>query len=144
LVAKNEIYYQNLDEIEQKLTKNNLVIYINKNARPRWYALVDNQYIPGSVKPSLISPSRVVMEVSLDSPSRVVFADTDYPGWVAYVDGRKVDIEKYENILKSVVVPAGSHSVEFAFRSRSFALGVLFTLTGVILLSKKSKRHSQG
>lgn len=142
LAAKGESHYQNLEGVEQKLTQNNVTLYQNNKALPRWYALIDNQSIPGGVKPVLVTPSRLVFETHLDSPSRVVLADTDYPGWVGFVDGRKTKIERYEKILKSVVVPAGSHRIEFVFQPGSFSVGVVLTLLGVLLLFLVNRRMS--
>ena len=55
-------------------------------------------------------------------------ADLAYPGWKAYVDGQETQIYRADYLFRSVFVPAGTHSVEFVYRPRSFRLGLLITL----------------
>lgn len=50
--------------------------------------------------------------------SLLVLSEVYYPaGWKAFIDGSETEIYKTNYILRSIVVPAGSHGVEFRFDS---------------------------
>ncbi|MEO8169197.1 MAG: YfhO family protein, partial [bacterium] len=62
--------------------------------------------------------------------SLLVLSEIYYPaGWEAYIDGAETEIYKTNYILRSVIVPAGSHEVVFKFEPKLYALG--YTLTNV-------------
>jgi hypothetical protein len=77
-------------------------------------------------------PERVEIEVKLDTPGWLVLADTYYPGWQATIDGRPAEIRRANLNFRAVAVPAGSHTVIFAYRPASFYLGL--GLTGLALV----------
>ena len=58
---------------------------------------------------------RVTVRVETDRRAYLVLADTDYPGWVATVDGSETPIATADGIFRAVSVPAGTHMVEFHF-----------------------------
>jgi uncharacterized membrane protein YfhO len=65
-----------------------------------------------------------------------VLADSSYPGWKAYVDGREQEVLRANLFFRAVVLPAGDHVVEFRYQPRSFALGMilsLMVLVGVVM-----------
>jgi hypothetical protein len=62
------------------------------------------------------------------APSLLVVSEIYYPaGWKAYVDGAETEILKTNYILRSVVVPAGTHELVFRFDPPAYQLG--FTLS---------------
>jgi uncharacterized membrane protein YfhO len=59
------------------------------------------------------------------------------PGWRAYVDGESVPIYVADHALRAVPVPAGNHTVDLRYESRSLQIGLgisLFTC-GVLAAS---------
>jgi hypothetical protein len=75
------------------------------------------------------SADRVEVAVrALPAPRLLVFLDADYPGWHAEVDGEPVPIHRAQDAFKSVVVPAGDHTIEFRFSSTPVHVGVGLTL----------------
>jgi len=62
----------------------------------------------------------IVLETYCSSPSLLVLSDAYYPaGWGALVDGKETEIYKTNYVVRSVVVPAGKHTVEFRFTPTS-------------------------
>ncbi len=81
------------------------------------------------------SPNVVTITVLLERPGWVVLADTYYPGWFAYLDGRPAPLLRANYAFRAVAVEAGEHVVEFRYAPRSFQSGVWISLTsGLICL----------
>jgi hypothetical protein len=81
-------------------------------------------------------PGHSRYRLEIESPALLVELDAFLPGWRAYVDGVEATIVEVNLMTRGVVVPAGSHEVEFRFGT--FALiGSLFaswlTLLGLAI-----------
>jgi hypothetical protein len=73
----------------------------------------------------------IVLETFSDKTALLVLSEIYYPpGWTAYVDGRETEIYKTNYVLRSVVVPAGKHTVEFKYYSATYALGLTVSFMG--------------
>ena len=70
---------------------------------------------------------------STEKQSPLVVSNIFYPGWEASIDGKKTPIYKVNFMFQSILVPQGSHKVEFKFRPRSFYNGVYLSVFGIIL-----------
>jgi len=81
------------------------------------------------------SPNRVGMQATLMEPGLLVLADTYYPGWKAFVDGRESRIYRANYVMRAVFLPKGSHSVEFRYEPLSFKIGAAISLASFFLLS---------
>jgi hypothetical protein len=63
--------------------------------------------------------------------SLLVLSEVYYPaGWKAFIDGGETEIYKTNYILRSIVVPAGKHTVAFKFDPPSYHLGFTVTHAG--------------
>jgi hypothetical protein len=68
------------------------------------------------------------MKISISSettgPALLVLSEVYYPaGWKAYIDGQETEIYRTDYVLRSIVVPGGTHEVEFRFDPPSYRLG---------------------
>jgi hypothetical protein len=61
----------------------------------------------------------------------VIVADTWFPGWRAWVDGRSVPIEQADGGVRGVVVDEGNHIIEMRYLPASILVGGLMTLLSV-------------
>jgi hypothetical protein len=76
----------------------------------------------------------VIIRASLNSPAVLVLADSYYPGWQAYVDGKQQKILRANLFFRAVVLSQGEHTVEFRYEPRSFTIGLAISLTTLCAL----------
>jgi hypothetical protein len=78
--------------------------------------------------------ARVTIRASLDAPGILVLADSFYPGWNAYVDGKSEGILRANLFFRAVPLPGGEHTVEFRYEPKSFKIGVVISVTTIFAL----------
>lgn len=78
--------------------------------------------------------NKIVLKTESLDDSYLVFSDTYYPGWKAYIDKKETKIYKTDGVLKGIYIPAGSHEIIFNFLPSNFWLGVLLTIFSYIAL----------
>ena len=86
----------------------------------------------GSVRVLSYRENSVVLEVTSPEPALLVAAETHYPGWRAWVDGREQPILNTNVAFRGIMVPAGRHRVVLAFRPTLPVLGGV--LSGLALI----------
>lgn len=65
----------------------------------------------------------------------LVLRDSWYPGWVAFVDGKKTPIFRINGCFRGVIVPAGRHAVRFVYRPiLVYVAGLVSLLTSVFVV----------
>jgi hypothetical protein len=80
------------------------------------------------------TPDRVVVTTLADRPGALVLADTFAAGWYADVDGTPATIVPAYDALRAVAIPAGEHTVTFAYRPIPTLVGIaLAAVTAVVL-----------
>jgi hypothetical protein len=80
----------------------------------------------------------VVIHASLNRSGVLVLADSYYPGWRVFVDGREGELLRANFFFRAVFLSAGDHVVEFRYQPWSFTLGLIISLaflSGVIIWS---------
>jgi hypothetical protein len=75
-------------------------------------------------------------EVDADSPSgaRIVISEASWPGWRAYIDGRRVRMDLANHAFLSLYVPAGKHHVRIVYRPKAFVDGRAISFATIALL----------
>ena len=74
----------------------------------------------------------VTVAVSARARSLLVLTDVHYPGWKATVDGRPAEIERVDYLLRGLVVPRGTHRVEFRYEPASWRIGWIVSVLAVL------------
>lgn len=75
--------------------------------------------------------NRVTGEVNLDQP-KILCTQIPYSqGWSVRVDGEPADLLQANVMLCAVELPAGHHTVEFAYETPGLSIGALLTLLGL-------------
>lgn len=80
-------------------------------------------------------PNRVTLKATLLEKGYLVLADTYYPGWRVYVDGKERKIYKANYIQRAVYLEPGEHTVEFIYSPLSFRIGLMLSLSTLIIIS---------
>jgi hypothetical protein len=92
----------------------------------------------------------VVAMARAKARSLLVLTDAYYPGWKATLDGHSVPIERVDYVLRAVVLPPGSHRVEFRYEPMSWRIGwmvssvALVAVAGVALVGWRRRRAGRG
>ncbi len=96
-------------------------------------------------------PERVGVETTSDGPALLVLNDAYAAGWRATVDGRPAEILPANYMARGVWVPAGSHRVEFTYRTPGlregwavFAAGALALAGWAALARRRARRPPTG
>ena len=76
--------------------------------------------------------NRLTFQANAEDNSLLVLSDTYYPGWKAFVDGKKTKIYRADYTFRALPLSGGKHRVEFVYDPLSFKLGALFTILGII------------
>jgi hypothetical protein len=78
---------------------------------------------------------QVKVDVETSSPGFFILGDTYFPGWKAFMDGKRVPVYRADYLLKAVAVKRGNHRVVFLYQPLSFRIGLGLTIiSGVIIL----------
>ncbi len=78
------------------------------------------------------------LRVTSSGAAVLVVASQVFPGWEATIDGRPTPIRPANLAMRAVVVPDGTHLVEFRYRPGSFRLGLLLCLIGLVALAARA------
>jgi hypothetical protein len=85
-----------------------------------------------------------VFDAAMQRDGWVVISDSAWPGWRAYLDGRRVRMQGANAAILSVYVPAGRHRVRVVYRPDSFVRGRAIsaaTLLALLLLGVVLRRR---
>ncbi len=90
----------------------------------------------------------IELDISAQENSFLVFSDTFYPGWRAYVDGKETEIYRTNGLFKGIYIPAGKHMIVFNFMPSHFILYSTISLisfsgcilTIIILIARRRRK----
>ncbi|CAN5845418.1 YfhO family protein [soil metagenome] len=77
---------------------------------------------------------RFTLRVTADRPGLLVVLDNYYPAWEATVAGTVAPILRVNHTFRAVPVPAGEHTVTFAYAPASLHTGALISMAVLLLL----------
>ena len=91
--------------------------------------------LEGSASVATYEPDRVVVRTEASRPALLVLADNVSAGWEARVDGEPAEIHRANHAFRGVVVPAGTHEVEFVFDPGELYTGLYIYIAVLALLA---------
>lgn len=74
------------------------------------------------------------VRVAAARPSRLVLRLTDVPGWRVSADGRALPVQRYDQVMMSVLVPPGEHRLTISYWPSRFTDGLVIGLAGLVTL----------
>jgi Bacterial membrane protein YfhO len=80
-----------------------------------------------AVQASMITPTRMELEVDAQSRGLLVLSENYYPGWRATIEGQSAPIYRVDSGLRGVVVPRGHSRVVLSYAPASVYWGGLLT-----------------
>ena len=84
------------------------------------------------------APNKLVYSSSSNSEQLAVFSEIYYPkGWIASIDGKEAPYFRANYVLRSMVIPAGSHEIVFEFKPATYKKGnnIAFASSALLLLA---------
>ena len=143
-VIKNETrngaawFVQNIEIVESAEEELSALGYIDLKTTAVAEAGAPRPQIKGAGVIELVEyrPNRLVYDYTLTGGTGVaVFSEIYYDkGWQAYVDGEPCDSFRADYLLRAMVLPEGSHRVEWCFRAPNWNLATTITLICSILI----------
>jgi len=88
----------------------------------------------GEAELILDGAENVLIRTENSEAGLLVLADTWYPRWKVTVDGEEAELLRANYWQRAVVVPAGSHEVEFTFDSSDVGTGLLISIIGLAMV----------
>ena len=96
---------------------------------------------PSAVSITSYTPTAVELVADMSGPGFVVLTDSDYPGWQAFVNGRREPILRANTLVRAVRVPAGRSRIEFRYVPWTFYIGTALAAVpialGLVLVMRK-------
>jgi Bacterial membrane protein YfhO len=90
--------------------------------------------VGSSVTVSKDLSDKISLKVQNNHPGFLVLSEFYRDGVECYIDGRPTDAKRVNYALLGVAVPAGDHTIQFAYQSFVIDSGTLFALFGIIIL----------
>ena len=95
--------------------------------------------------------NEVALETSTNNDSFLVFSDSYYPGWKAYIDNNETKIYKTNGMFKGIYITEGEHIVIFKYIPTGLIIGIIVSLatiismiiTIIILFYRKRKNYQK-
>lgn len=91
-------------------------------ATPEWRARITNY-----------TNNEIIIDASTSHDGILVLSEIFYPGWKAYVNGTETAVHRANYNLRSLILPAGQHTVVVRFESPPFRTGFWISLTTLLL-----------
>ena len=98
-------------------------------------AVTDEQWKRSTADIVVDQPEHLTVNAATPKDNFLVVTDQFYPGWQAYVDGRRANIYPANAISRAVFIPSGRHRVDFVYHPLGFWTGVAIACADALLLS---------
>jgi uncharacterized membrane protein YfhO len=92
-------------------------------------------YVTGTttITDIVMKRNSVKAKVSADDKTFVNFSQNFYPGWKAYVDGKRTEVYMVNGLIQGIEVPSGEHTVTFRYIPSSVIIGALISISSILL-----------
>lgn len=80
-------------------------------------------------------PDNILLETETTSPGYLFLSEIYYPGWEAFINGKKKKIKRGDYLFRVVELPKGHHTVSLVFDPLSIKVGIAITCVTVLLVA---------
>ncbi len=95
--------------------------------------IANTNRVSAQVSATVFEKHSVSFQMESAAPTLAVIAQSFYPAWKAYVDGRSTQVFRANYAFQAVKVPAGKHRVELRYQNDWFRAGVVLSIVGLIV-----------
>jgi len=85
-----------------------------------------------SVNITVYQAENIELDVNLISDGYLVLSEHYYPGWKAYLDGKRTSIIRANYLFRAIRIPKGKHKVRLLFRPESFYMGLVLASSALM------------
>ncbi|OGS33981.1 MAG: hypothetical protein A2474_06355 [Elusimicrobia bacterium RIFOXYC2_FULL_34_12] len=112
--------------------KTHLFVYRNKNFIERAYVVEQNN-IKKNANITYYEPEKVKIETTYSGD--MILSDSYYPGWQAYVNGKRSTIQKQNYIFRAVKLKnSDNYTITFLYNPVLFKIGLLISLISICII----------
>jgi hypothetical protein len=115
--------------------RDGVYLYQNPHARPRAWIEAQGQGADSDwMHAEVVAWSPNSIQIKAQGPGQLVVSEVSYPGWEAFLDGRKTELVEAYGLLRALELGSGEHQVELIFRPLHVRIGAAVTLMSLIAL----------
>jgi uncharacterized membrane protein YfhO len=115
------------------LTDYNLEVILETESRSN-----NSDCNPGRINDGVIThaigPNEITVRIDSNANGWVFLADSWYPGWQVYVDGKREDQYHANFLFRAIPVSAGIHDVKWVYQPLTFRAGVFISILSSVFL----------
>lgn len=104
-------------------------LYENTTVLPRFYFANSPK---SAVTVDRYTPNAVTLTATSVTGQTLYSSEVYYPGWVAYIDGKKTDISVSNGVFRTLFVPAGKHTITYRFSPYIFIIGGVVSVLSLL------------
>ncbi len=124
-------------DADEEILKLNDVQLTNTAVIQEQYAqnLASSYAASGTISMTDYKPNKITYTVNSASKAFAVFSEIYYPAsWVAYIDGKQVDFQKVNYVLRGLEIPVGAKEIVFKCEASTHFTGKTISLIGSFIL----------
>jgi hypothetical protein len=108
---------------------------------PGFKPFIENTH--SEVKITDYKTQAIELKAKIKQNGLLVTSEVYYPGWLAYVDGKRTKIFRANYVFRAIKLSPGEHKIKFIYSPFSVKIGLFITLLtgGVLLVIFSVKRH---
>lgn len=117
-------------------------LYENTTVKPRFYF---RDPANGTAQVTSYTPNQITLTVDAKGTGELLSSEVQYPGWEAFIDGKKVDITVSDGVFRTLFVLSGKHTITYLYRPTIFVIGLgitVVTIAGLALWVKFTYKPS--
>lgn len=93
-----------------------------------------NEKLESSLEYNQITNSHTLIKTQTNLDSYLVVLDSFYPGWKALVDNKETTIHRTNFNFRGIVLPNGTHTVDFIYEPESLKYGAVISVISLIII----------